>query len=957
MKKIDMAGIRKNNIRYEANRPVLDIFRDHLSWENLLIDCYIDQKFVLNKSGKTVKGIKALYEDYHSRKAMITGSAGNGKTTALKYLYIKENDTNGEKFYYVSASVFHSKMNSLSEYEKYIRKAVEKNIRLNGMILLDGLEEEYINNYEAAGKLLQIIGKNINCIWVACRKDFYHRLDSSVEGYFDEIAEIQTWEKDEGFKLFLEKYVKRTGLYGVKERVNTLIKNSAIEETSVYCPLYATMFVFIAAEDERSRKKEERVSIRDEYDLIKVFISLWIEREAERQRVHREAEYYIKQFRKIALDTYENKCPVLPEDDNVVKGLLRLSVRKGNRVEGFCHREFLVYFIVDGMLDAALRNADQVVYWFSQTFYDDVTNLCKTALNHFKESELLQIYGNLFEVYRNSYDQKNVIAEVLRKNGIGTENLDFLKLRDEILYFIMKLPNVNCDDFFDFAHRNCDHTMISLGLAYGMAGIRQHPQTLEFARKLVPGSEEEMVNRSWAVCFFGDVSCDGYLYQDNKNCPWERAKAAKFKRMRTNTEKAYRYRLLDIPLIYCFYASRNFRDCVSFKDYKTILNCDISFGGYTDEEKQFLSQQKNQLVQQYKEQLLLNKAAKNPGLLCYGKKEKEACLAGLDRQREEQIMEQIELTENVEENLKAFWNEKGEGIRNSYREKLTDPLGKTLLPKELNAKLKQCKVLILTANYVEGVTVTRCLMQHNQTQSLERIVEDKHIYQFSRLHGVPVVHIWPQGTSSFTIHGSFKALTSAFKRFVPDCVFAVGVAFGADSVKQRLGDVLIGDHLVFYDSFNKITDGKLQLSADEVQLIGESILAGFPFLKDKKAPSKHQLGDFSWHLGSLLTGGTVLSDMTEKARLIRAANAIGREIVGGEMEGSGIYFACNGVDTEIPFTIIKGICDWGVNKNGWGFVSDDKEKQDEIKDCVQAFACENAFRTLSMIVSQMVFEL
>ena len=64
--------------------------------------------------------------------------------------------------------------------------------------------------------------------------------------------------------------------------------------------------------------------------------------------------------------------------------------------------------------------------------------------------------------------------------------------------------------------------------------------------------------------------------------------------------------------------------------------------------------------------------------------------------------------------------------------------------------------------------------------------------------------------------------------------------------------------------------------------------------------------------------------------------------------------ACNGVNSEIPFVIVKGICDWGVNKNGWSFARDDKDGQDGIKDCVQAYACENAFIALVYMLSQLV---
>ena len=307
-----------------------------------------------------------------------------------------------------------------------------------------------------------------------------------------------------------------------------------------------------------------------------------------------------------------------------------------------------------------------------------------------------------------------------------------------------------------------------------------------------------------------------------------------------------------------------------------------------------------------------------------------------------------ELDKKVDDNLRSFWEKRGKTVVEAYRNELATPVGKLIQLDRLNEKLDKCKVLILTANYVEGTIVSRCLMKHNGVEKLERITADKHIYQFSEIKGVPIVHIWPQGTSSFTVHGSFRALVAAFKRFQPKYVFSIGVAFGANPDKQELGDVVVSDHLVFYDSFNKITDGTMTLSADEVQMVGEDILAGCPFLKKKDQPLLVNIGDFKWYLGNLLSGGTVLSDQNEKQRLIGAAESLGHEIIGGEMEGSGVYFACNGVDHNIPFIVVKGICDWAVNKNGWGFV---KEYENEtIKDCVQALACENAFNAISYII-------
>ena len=74
------------------------------------------------------------------------------------------------------------------------------------------------------------------------------------------------------------------------------------------------------------------------------------------------------------------------------------------------------------------------------------------------------------------------------------------------------------------------------------------------------------------------------------------------------------------------------------------------------------------------------------------------------------------------------------------------------------------------------------------------------------------------------------------------------------------------------------------------------------------------------------------------------------------MEATGIYYACQVYkNREIPFIVIKGICDWGAEKNAWEKVVGSRAKEDKIKDCIQAYACNNAFDTMSFILSQLTF--
>lgn len=107
----------------------------------------------------------------------------------------------------------------------------------------------------------------------------------------------------------------------------------------------------------------------------------------------------------------------------------------------------------------------------------------------------------------------------------------------------------------------------------------------------------------------------------------------------------------------------------------------------------------------------------------------------------------------------------------------------------------------------------------------------------------------------------------------------------------------------------------------------------------------------------MLTGGTVLSDAEEKKKLLEAAANIGYDIIGGEMEASGIYYACQKIkNRHIPFLIIKGICDWGAEKNGWKTAIESPLDGETIKNCVQAYACTNAYKAMSFILSQLNME-
>lgn len=306
----------------------------------------------------------------------------------------------------------------------------------------------------------------------------------------------------------------------------------------------------------------------------------------------------------------------------------------------------------------------------------------------------------------------------------------------------------------------------------------------------------------------------------------------------------------------------------------------------------------------------------------------------------------------------------------------TEMVERKLSFSDLDGMLEDYTVLILTANSIEQNILT-CKLYYEMNadvankEKLREIYADGCVYQFATIRNINIVHMHPNSTSSFTVGGSANAVRSALDRFRPKLVISLGVAFGIDPKKQHLGDVLLSSAVIPYDIFNKDTDGDITLRSQDKfptheALNAWNVLIRTPdfFLEEQELERQSLIKKelcFRWQFGTMLSGGSVLSNENKKQALLRAARKYGEEnIIGGEMEGTGVYFECRKPD--IPCIVIKGICDWGAEKNSWNTaIQIINERQSEkgilqsneyaisndfIKDCVQAYAMDHATEAL-----------
>lgn len=339
-------------------------------------------------------------------------------------------------------------------------------------------------------------------------------------------------------------------------------------------------------------------------------------------------------------------------------------------------------------------------------------------------------------------------------------------------------------------------------------------------------------------------------------------------------------------------------------------------------------------------------------------------------------MEENIVHSEVKKNLSSFyvtsqdWLNKYEDIATNFDTELVERKDSF---RDLDGILEDYTVLVLTANSVEQNILTQKLYQEvnagsKNPKKLSEIYADGCVYQFAPIQNVNIVHIHPNSTSSFTAGGSADAVRSALERFRPKIVVSLGVAFGIDPEKQKLGDVLLSSGIIPYDVFNKDTNGIISLRSEDKCLTHEALSAWNVLMRSSSFPleknsERRSLIDeelkFKWQFGTMLSGGSVLSNDKKKKSLLEAAAKCGEEhIIGGEMEGIGIYSECSKPD--IPCIVIKGICDWAAEKNSWeevikdanknqdkrGNISLPNQSNDSIKDCVQAYAMDHATEAL-----------
>lgn len=246
-------------------------------------------------------------------------------------------------------------------------------------------------------------------------------------------------------------------------------------------------------------------------------------------------------------------------------------------------------------------------------------------------------------------------------------------------------------------------------------------------------------------------------------------------------------------------------------------------------------------------------------------------------------------------------------------------------------------VLVVTATDIETSATHEKLNPIKGYNGIIQVFHEANTYYIGKFGKYHIAHV-QSNMGAVARDSSIMTITSAITNIKPKFVLMVGIAFGIDNVKQRIGDVLISEGIIPYD--NKRV-GKETIYRGQIAPSSKVLLDRFKavktwefFLPDTTKAVKIPT--------QILSGEELIDNIERRDEIVKHFPTS----KGGEMEGAGLFAACDG---KVDWILVKGICDFAD-----GNKSDDKKENQTLAInsalslCNELFNSNHAFRSLGL---------
>ncbi|HMQ32748.1 MAG TPA: hypothetical protein PKD53_18595 [Chloroflexaceae bacterium] len=227
------------------------------------------------------------------------------------------------------------------------------------------------------------------------------------------------------------------------------------------------------------------------------------------------------------------------------------------------------------------------------------------------------------------------------------------------------------------------------------------------------------------------------------------------------------------------------------------------------------------------------------------------------------------------------------------------PIDRAELERNAPRALPGVDVLLVTVTEVEARAV---LSQSRSTtgKAAQRLFINGKPYRDLGVFGGARTVMVQSGMGAGGPAGATLTVDEGIRELRPRTVIMVGIAFGVNPDEQQIGDILVAEQLLCYDSQRWGTDHS---GAAEIKLRGARPYAPTSVL------NRFRDATLDWHganvtFGLLLSGEKLIDNLEFRDALRRSAP----EAIGGEMEGSGLYAAAH--LNKRDWILVKAISDW-----------------------------------------------
>jgi WD40 repeat protein/nucleoside phosphorylase len=207
-------------------------------------------------------------------------------------------------------------------------------------------------------------------------------------------------------------------------------------------------------------------------------------------------------------------------------------------------------------------------------------------------------------------------------------------------------------------------------------------------------------------------------------------------------------------------------------------------------------------------------------------------------------------------------------------------------------------VLLVTVTQVEGRTVLDLFAQATGSTPRRFFIDQKAYFDLGSIAGTHVVMVQSEMGEGGP-GGSLLVVNEGIRSLAPGAVIMVGIAFGLDTKKLTIGDILVSRQLLGYELQKVATD---KYGQAKIFQRGDCPQASIKLL------DRFRSGSLDWQgarveFGLILSGSKLLDNRRVRDELLSLAP----EAIGGEMEGNGLYAAAQ--LHKVDWILVKAICD------------------------------------------------